>query len=166
MTESESEFGTQRPEDIRSNKANLAFLCLKQLDRANHILSLSQSRRKTWEGRANLCHGVYFSLMSIESMLSNYLPETYYKEATKLKARLNEKIVVEIDGEKKKLGLLQKLECYGSTYKFEAGVDVYLELCSQWYSLLVKNFGAANLLPAKDTSFDFGGDGSFDQADS
>jgi len=127
---SESDAGMMRPEDIRSDKANLQWLILKQMDRVNYLMSVAQASKQDYQGRINLINGIESGLRCLESMLFPSLPETYFKRMKRIKAELKLK--------------------YKRIYSGPKGVKEYLTFLSDWYDLLVSQLGATGLLPTEE----------------
>ncbi len=155
MSEETGFLASMNVEDIRNERTNLQYLVLQELDRYNFLVSVSQARRKTFDGRVAVARGAYSAIRTIESMLNSFLTEDYKTKSAKLKTKMHQKYVLEINGAKIRLRLLEQVQVNGQTFFFNDGVDQYLDLLSELQDLLISQFGAANLMPVKSKNFDF-----------
>jgi len=145
--EDQQGFQAIRPEDIGSKKANLQFLILRQLDRTNFLMTMVYSGDASESKNVRITLAIENGMRSIESMISPFLPKSYYEEVEPIKEKLRKPVRVwfRFEDKKKAKGRLVNL--------VDASAMRYLHLLSEWYDVLTKNLNVVGLLPVQETEF-------------
>jgi len=162
----EFKYESIKAEDIQSDRANLQFLILRQLDRTNYLLSINLAAKQDQKTKRNLVLGIESSIRSLECLMITYLAEDYFERKKVIMGKLNGKYEFPCDECKKKTGgypkvqLLYDCYCvggYGTYHQFFNGAESYAEYLCEWLALLIENLHKANLMPTKKQRFDFEG---------
>ncbi len=164
-TESElgENYGSMAPQDIQSDKANIQFLIVRQLDRTNWLKSISLAGKINRNQLTALLIGIRGSIQSIELLLAPYLEDKVLKEIKAIKEKLDKDYTFKdpADDVIRKIRYLQRVkykpkgEILEKTYTLANDTNKYMDLLDEWNLILMKNLKVANLAPLKKTRFDY-----------
>lgn len=161
-----SDYASLRPQDIESEKGNLKYLLVKQLDRTNYLMSVSRAERMDRASLVPLLYGLEFSLRSIEAMMQPFLDENYRVKVKEIKLALRNRRRMKgkaRDEDKEEIEINVALLDYhkhGSSGNptllyIHRDTLIYQDLLAEWYDLLVGQLARADLIPLKKKTYDF-----------
>lgn len=155
-------YGSMVPQDIQSEKANIQFLILRQLDRSNWLKSISLAGKSSRGEITSLLRGLRGSTQAIELSMAPFLDKTTLDETKLIRAKLDKdySFTDPTDNVKRWIRLLYeakyvpKGQILEKTYTLNYDTDKYMDLLDEWSLILMKNLGKANLAPAKKMKYD------------
>lgn len=159
-----AQFEAIAPEAITSDKANINFLIMQQLDRINYLIAVGIAATNENRSKTNIVTGIMQGLSSIEAMMANVLGEEYEKSVEGIKENLLHPVGVKnslycklsVSGdEQKKIKAEERLDLSKHIFLCDHAPDYALNECIKWYKIIVKQLGKINLVPTKEKAFNF-----------
>lgn len=156
-------YGSMIPQDIQSDKANIQFLILRQLDRTNWLKSVSLAGKSSRGEIVALLEGLRGSIEATELLMAPFLDDKTLKEIEVIENKLDKDYYFRdvADGIKRSTRLLYqtrytpKGEIIPKTYTISYDTNKYKKLLNKWALILSKNLGKANVTPGKKIEYEF-----------
>lgn len=156
-------YGSMIPQDIQSDKANIQFLILRQLDRTNWLKSVSLAGKSSRGEIVALLEGLRGSIEATELLMAPFLDEKTLKEMEVIADKLDKTYRFKdlTDGVVRSVRLLHqtkytpKGEVLSKTYTLSYDINKYKKLLNKWALILSKNLGKANVTPGKKIEYEF-----------
>ena len=156
-------YGSMIPQDIQSDKANIQFLILRQLDRTNWLKSVSLAGKSSRGEIVALLEGLRGSIEATEVLMAPFLDAKTLKEMEKIRDKLDKNYFFRdnVDGKVRSTRLLYQAkyiprgEVISKTYTLRYDTNRYKKLLNEWALILSKNLTKANVTPGKKIEYEF-----------
>lgn len=156
-------YGSMVPQDIQSDKANIQFLILRQLDRTSWLKSVSLAGKASRGEIVALLEGLRGSIEATEILMAPFLDAKTLKQMEAIQDKLDKNYFFRdnADGKVRSTRLLHqakyipKGEIIPKTYTLSYDTNRYKKLLNQWALILSKNLTKANVTPGKKIEYEF-----------
>lgn len=150
------------PEDITSEKANIQFLILRQMDRTNWLMSVSRSSKTSREATISLLRGIRSSIQALELMMTPFFSPKVLKQTAAIKKKLDQNYKFRAQDGKIRFNRLLYTSKFISSNRITSvrhtvnyDTDIYMAILDEWYLVIMQNLASTNLAPVKKKRYDF-----------
>jgi len=145
VNDNESSFQPLSAESISSEKMNVMYLLLMQVDRVLYLITFKLANCQFEFQRKSTMYAIAAGLRSIESLMGSVLGKEYFLKAGEITEELN--------SFSEQIQYTPRREV--RIYLIDSEPQRYLALCCQWFDLEIEQMKKLNLLPAQKQDFEF-----------